>query len=107
MLFILLKRKSTWVLTSLMLLLVMRVGAFARDDNSMIKRTSQILGPLPATMASEQNPITPEKVKLGKILFYEQRISVDGTVSCSKCHTIALYAADGLKKSVGHNRFAI
>lgn len=99
----LLKEKWIWSLMLLMLLLVIPFAAFAADDEAMIKRASQILGPLPASMPSEQNPITPEKVKLGKILFYEQRISVDGTVSCSKCHPIALYAADGLRKSVGHN----
>jgi cytochrome c peroxidase len=86
----------------LIFLLVIPVAAFAADDEALIKKASQILGPLPASMQSEQNPITPEKVKLGKMLFYEQRISVDGTVSCSKCHPIALYAADGLRKSVGH-----
>jgi cytochrome c peroxidase len=54
-------------------------------------------------MVSEKKPVTPEEVRLGKILFYESRISVDGTVSCSKCHPFSLYAADGLKKSIGNN----
>ena len=92
-----------WLLILLILLLVVPVASLADDDNALIKRAGQILGPLPASMPSEQNPITPEKVRLGKMLFYEQRISVDGTVSCSKCHPISLYAADGLRKSVGHN----
>jgi cytochrome c peroxidase len=85
------------------LLLVFSVPVFAADDEALIKRASQALGPLPSSMPSEENPISPEKVKLGKVLFYEPRISIDGTVSCSKCHPIALYAADGLKKSVGNN----
>ncbi|MCX5908427.1 MAG: c-type cytochrome [Deltaproteobacteria bacterium] len=54
-------------------------------------------------MTSEKNSINPEKVKLGKTLFYETRISVDGTVNCARCHPIGLYAADGLKKSIGNN----
>ena len=103
MIAILLTEKRVWFLTVLILLLVTPVVAFAEDDDALIMRASQILGPLPATMPSEQNPITPEKVELGKMLFYEPRISVDETVSCSKCHPLALYAADGLKKSVGHN----
>ena len=40
---------------------------------------------------------------MGKILFYETRISVDGTVSCARCHPMGLYAADGLRKSIGNN----
>jgi cytochrome c peroxidase len=36
------------------------------------------------------------------MLFFESRISVDGTVSCAKCHPFSLYAADGLRKSIGN-----
>ncbi len=68
----------------------------------LLKRASQVFSPLPKAMVSEKNPITAEKVKLGKILFYETRISVDGTVSCSKCHPFSLYAADGLRKAIGN-----
>jgi len=97
------KEDRAWLLVLLMLLLVTVSTAFADGDDALIKRASQILGPLPASMPSVENPITPEKVKLGKMLFYESRISVDGTVSCAKCHPIALYAADGLKKSIGNH----
>jgi cytochrome c peroxidase len=72
-------------------------------DESLLKQAKQIFGPLPQMMFSEKNPITPEKVNLGKMLFYETRISVDGTVSCARCHPIAMYAADGFKKSIGNN----
>ncbi len=99
----LLKENRALLSISLMLFLVIAGNAFADSNDALITRASQILGPLPASMPSEENPITPEKVKLGKMLFYEQRISVDGTVSCAKCHPIALYAADGLKKSIGNH----
>ena len=72
-------------------------------EEALLKQAKSIFGPLPQVMSSEKNPITPEKVKLGKILFYETRISVDGTVSCARCHPSALYAADGLRKAVGNN----
>jgi cytochrome c peroxidase len=42
-------------------------------------------------------------VELGKALFFETRISVDGTVSCSRCHLFGLYAMDGLRKAIGNN----
>ncbi len=99
---ILLKEKRRLMLVFILLFFA-SVSASAAEDDALISRASQILGPLPASMPSPENPITPEKVKLGKILFYEPRISIDGTVSCSKCHPLALYAADGLRKSVGHN----
>ncbi len=73
------------------------------EDETLFKQTKQIFSPLPQVMVSEKNSITSEKVKLGKTLFYESRISIDGTVSCVKCHPISLYGADGLKKSIGNN----
>lgn len=84
------------------LLFIVPLAAFSDDDQTLITRASQILGPLPASMPSADNPITPEKVKLGHMLFFEPRISADGAVSCSKCHPFALYAADGLRKSAGN-----
>ncbi|MDA8432349.1 MAG: c-type cytochrome [Nitrospiraceae bacterium] len=96
------KMHTPWFLV-LLLVFVLPAAAFASGDEALITRASQVLGPLPASMPSAENPITPEKVALGKILFWEPRISIDGTVSCSKCHPIPLYAADGLRKSVGHN----
>ena len=35
------------------------------------------------------------------MLFFEPRVSVDGTVSCSRCHLPGLYATDALPTSVG------
>lgn len=32
------------------------------------------------------NPLTPEKIALGKLLFFDKRISADGTVACATCH---------------------
>ncbi len=79
------------------------ISLASNGDEVLLKQAKQIFGPLPQVMSSEKNPITPEKIKLGKILFYEARISVDGTVSCARCHPIGLFAADGLKKSIGNN----
>ncbi len=32
------------------------------------------------------NPMTPEKIELGKMLYFDPRLSGDGSVSCAKCH---------------------
>lgn len=73
------------------------------SDVQLLKEARQYFSPLPEVFPSDENPITKEKVKLGKMLFYEPRISIDGATSCSKCHPITLYGADGLKKSQGNN----
>ncbi len=94
-------RISTLIIVSTLFLAGISYGG--DGDEGLLRQADKIFGPLPQAMVSEKNPITPEKVKLGKMLFYETRISVDGTVSCSRCHPFGLYAADGLKKSIGNN----
>lgn len=42
----------------------------------------------------ETNPLTPEKIVLGKKLFYDPVLSADGTVSCSSCHNPSFAFAD-------------
>lgn len=77
-------------------------GQAARSDADLIKQARELLGALPAVMDSADNPLSAAKISLGKTLFYESRVSVDGTVSCSRCHPLSLYAADGLPRSVGN-----
>lgn len=40
----------------------------------------------PKPSDSKDNPTTKSKVKLGKLLFFDKRMSLDGTVSCASCH---------------------
>jgi cytochrome c peroxidase len=88
----------------LSLLIVCFAGSSLADNGEdLLSQAKNIFRPLPQVMSSDKNPITPEKVELGKILLYETRISLDGTVSCVRCHPIGLYGADGLKKSIGNN----
>jgi cytochrome c peroxidase len=86
-----------------MTVFLLTLSSAGRGEEALLSQARQIFGSLPQVIVSEKNPVTPEKVNLGKILFYETRISVDGTVSCARCHPISLYAADGLKKSIGNN----
>jgi cytochrome c peroxidase len=71
------------------------------DDAALLKQARESLGRLPPVIMSPENPVTPAKAELGKMLFYETRFSADGTVSCVRCHPFSLYGADGLRKSVG------
>lgn len=48
-----------------------------------------------------ENPVTPEKVALGRQLFFDKRLSKDGTVSCATCHDPAQGFSDGKKVSEG------
>src|SRR5512140_304360 len=77
-------------------------GQTARPGADLARLAAARFGSLLEVMASPDNPVTPAKVSLGKMLFYESRISIDGTVSCARCHPLSLYAVDGLPRSVGN-----
>ncbi|GIW44072.1 MAG: cytochrome c551 peroxidase [Candidatus Binatia bacterium] len=47
------------------------------------------------------NPLTAEKVALGKKLYFDKRLSADGTVSCATCHDPLHGFADGKAVAVG------
>ena len=51
--------------------------------------------------APADNPQTPEKIALGEKLFFDGRLSVDGTVACSTCHDPARAFSDGRVVSIG------
>jgi len=69
------------------------------------KSPKQIGAPADATRAAIplDNPQTPEKIALGQKLFFDGRLSADGTVACSTCHDPARAFTDGRPTSVGIN----
>jgi cytochrome c peroxidase len=81
--------------------LSMASGTGHAADQDLRAQAQALFKPLPKEMASPDNPITPEKVHLGRLLFFETRVSLDGTVSCSRCHQPFLYATDALPKPIG------
>ncbi len=60
------------------------------------------LGPLPPVPVPADNPITPEKVALGRLLFFDNRLSGDAGTSCASCHDPRLGWGDGAALSRGY-----
>ena len=60
------------------------------------------LEPLTAVPAPAANPQTPEKIELGKKLFFDRRLSGDGTMSCSTCHDPEKGYSDDLAISLSY-----
>ena len=77
-------------------------GAFA-SPLAQPKSMRQVGLPQAATKAAipPDNPQTPEKVALGQHLFFDPRLSADGTISCSTCHDPARAFTDGKAVSTG------
>ena len=64
--------------------------------------------PLPTGLAGYEamtipadNPMTQEKVALGRQLFFDERLSIDGSKSCYSCHVCEHGLTDGLPKAIG------
>ncbi|MCX6588941.1 MAG: cytochrome-c peroxidase [Acidobacteria bacterium] len=51
--------------------------------------------------APAENPLEPGRVKRGRELFFDKRLSRDGTVACATCHDPARGFADGAARAVG------
>jgi cytochrome c peroxidase len=73
------------------------------SEQALLERARQLFKPLPPDASTPEHPITPERVALGRALFFEPRVSVDGTVSCAKCHQPTLYGTDALRRSIGNH----
>jgi cytochrome c peroxidase len=55
----------------------------------------------PAPLEPAANPTTPAKVELGRHLFYDTRLSRDGSMACASCHEQARAFTDGRAVSTG------
>lgn len=60
------------------------------------------LEPVTAVPVPAANPQTPEKIELGKKLFFDRRLSGDGTMSCSTCHDPEKGFSDDLAISLSY-----
>ena len=83
---------------------ILEVPAIPRDSVLAGPKSIRQVGvPVEATRLAvpADNPQTPEKIALGEKLFFDGRLSVDGTVACSTCHDPALAFTDGRAVSVG------
>ena len=70
-------------------------------DHVLAIKAVEFLAPLPEESLNENNPLTQEKVALGKMLYYDKRLSKDGNISCNSCHNLQTYGVDNKPFSLG------
>jgi cytochrome c peroxidase len=90
----------TWGITWAATLLAATVQA-QEAGQPLMEKARQLFKPLPQDMATEEFPTAPARVALGRKLFFDPRLSLDGTVSCLTCHRPGLYGTDALAQSIG------
>lgn len=75
-----------------------------RLDAQVADKAKKVFKPISADpVVNADNPITEEKVKLGKMLYFDTRLSKDGNISCNSCHNLATGGVDNLPTSPGDN----
>ena len=75
--------------------------ALEPEIDRLLRQAQTVFGTLPMEAVSAENPVTPEKIALGKLLFHDSSLSRDGSVSCSSCHDLDNYGIDGLALARG------
>jgi cytochrome c peroxidase len=103
------KRSCLWAAAVIYLAVLMmnacNGGKEPSDDESAAQETIiEEVGALPDTIVSPlDNPTTPQKIELGRLLFYDPVLSGQKDVSCASCHHPAYGYAESQEVSIGVN----
>ena len=76
-------------------------SAWGKDD--LARRAQGMFRPIPAKAASlKGEPLNPSRVQLGKMLYFDPRLSSSSLISCNTCHNVGLGGVDIQETSIGH-----
>jgi cytochrome c peroxidase len=71
--------------------------------DELMQSAQQRFKPIPSAIPTVKgNVITPEKIELGKMLFFDPRLSVSQIISCNSCHNLGTGGVDAGPTSIGH-----
>lgn len=80
------------------------LSAFCLPSIVLAQRTAapkkEPLGLMPIIWPAD-NPYSPEKAELGRLLYFDTRLSADGSISCATCHSPKFAFTDGAPVSTG------
>ncbi|PAY03303.1 MULTISPECIES: cytochrome-c peroxidase [Bradyrhizobium] len=79
------------------------VSSAAGANDDLMSAARRLFKPIPSMVpAVKDNPITHEKVILGKFLFFDPRLSASEVISCNTCHNVGMGGVDAGPTSIGH-----
>ena len=84
--------KTVTLFTFLCFLLPLAIKA---EDVKVNRAMLGLFKPLPDTAENPDNPLTEDKINLGRMLFFDKRLSADRTISCSSCHDLDNFGDNG------------
>lgn len=84
-----------------LLIAVFMCGFCAADE--LMTRAQVLFKPIPdAAPRLKDNALSPEKIELGTMLYFDPRLSASALISCNTCHNVGIGGADLQETAVGH-----
>jgi len=96
--------KQFWIRLGAAALVLFSASAIAQAESrdALQQRAKQLFGVLPAEAPSLANPVTDAKVELGRLLYFDPRVSKSQQISCNSCHHLDKFGVDNEATSPGH-----
>ncbi len=91
------------IIYGVMLIFALGIINEAYADEALDSQAGKMFISIPDTPpAVKDNPSSPDKVALGKQLYFDPRLSASGLISCNTCHNLGMGGVDFQETSVGH-----
>ena len=93
----------SWRLAIGAVCLLLLSGGGASADDGLRRRTGELFAPIPDRAPGLQPGATTEaRIELGRMLFFDPRLSASHLISCNTCHNLGLAGVDLQETSIGH-----
>ncbi len=83
-------------------LVALNLGCSSKVSSTVDPARLQAFAALPESVPPSTGALTEEKIALGRMLYYETRLSRSQEISCNSCHMLDEYGVDGQATSDGH-----
>lgn len=93
---------KTLILSGIVATSVMGASLIDEAKNAGLKAIPANPKAVEKLTSNPKNPTTAAKVELGKMLYFEPRLSKSGLISCNTCHNLAIGGTDGMAAAIGH-----
>lgn len=94
--------KITYAAVVLPMLLVAGERQQAGPSDVVVRGNLKVFAPLPEVFPSASGMPSKDQIDLGRMLYFDPRLSKSQTISCNSCHPLARYGADGEATSEGY-----
>jgi len=91
------------VFSFMLVAMIFLLGTMVEAEDELMTKARGFFKPIPdAPPSLEGNPALPAKLELGKMLYFEPRLSASGVISCNTCHNLGTGGVDLQETSIGH-----